>query len=63
MEAAVQKGAAPMMNVMPPSSPATGSLKPRHPLMSKQCNLGKEKQGKDPSFVPFFLSNFELLLS
>ena len=43
-----EKGAAPMLKIMPPSSPATASLKPRHPLMfdfffGKQRDLAKRK--------------------
>ena len=33
VDSSVNKGAAPMLKIMPPSSPATASLKPRHPLM------------------------------
>lgn len=33
VDISAKKGAAPMLKIMPPSSPATASLKPRHPLM------------------------------
>lgn len=66
VDISAKKGAAPMLKIMPPSSPATASLKPRHPLMfdfffGKQRDLAKRKASE--RYVPSAFLSVQLWIA